>query len=59
VYWKSGGGPIIRAVQLWYEVYSSCGRGGLRSDVLYRRHPLNFQYPVRAKPLVFLTSLRW
>jgi hypothetical protein len=38
-------------------VYSSCGGGGLRRDVLYRRHPLNFQYPVRAKLLVFLTSL--
>ncbi len=49
--------PILRAVQLRYEVYSSCGRGGLRSDVLYRRHPLNFHYRVRAEPLVFLTSL--
>ncbi len=63
--WKSGEGgsckgyrwPMLRAAQLWYEVYSSCGGGGLWSDVLYRRHPLNFQYPVHAEPLVFLTSL--
>jgi hypothetical protein len=27
------------------------------SPVLHRRRPLNFQYPVRAEPLVFLTSL--
>jgi hypothetical protein len=42
-------------VQLWYEMYSSCGGGGLRCNVLYRRHPLKFQYPVCAEPLVFLT----
>ncbi len=30
---------------------------GLWCNVLYQRHPLNFQYPVRAKPLVFLSSL--
>ncbi len=48
---------IIRAVQLWYEVYSSCGGEGIWCIVLYRRHSLNFQYPVRAEPLVILTSL--
>jgi hypothetical protein len=47
----------LRAAQLWYEVYSSCGGGGLRCNVLHRRRPLNFQLPVRAAPLVFLTSL--
>ncbi len=49
--------PILRAAQLSYEVYCSCAGEGLRCNVLYRRHPLNFQYPVRAEPLVFLTSL--
>jgi hypothetical protein len=38
-------------------VYSSCGGGGLRCNVLYRWRPLNFQYPVNAEPLVFLSSL--
>ncbi len=49
--------PILRAAQLWYEVYCSCGGEGLRCNVLHRRRSLNFQYPVRAEPLVFLTSL--
>ncbi len=49
--------PILRAAQLWYEVYSSCGGEGLRCNVLHRRRPLNFQYLVGAEPLVFLTSL--
>jgi hypothetical protein len=49
--------PMLRAAQLWYKVYSSCGEEGLQCNVLYRRRPLNFQYPVRAEPLVFFTSL--
>ncbi len=49
--------PILRAAQLWYEVYCSCRGEGFRCNVLHRRRPLNFQYPVRAEPLVFLTSL--
>jgi hypothetical protein len=50
--WKSGGGGsckgcavpsaystcILRAVELWYKVYSSCGGGGLRSDVPVSDH---------------------
>ncbi len=36
--------PLLRAAQMWYEFYSSCGGEGLRCNVLYRRHPLNFQY---------------
>ncbi len=63
--WSGGGSckgcalpqPVLRAAQLWYEVYSSCGEEGLQCNVLYRRRPLNFQYPVRAEPLVFLSSL--
>jgi hypothetical protein len=46
------------AAQLSSEVYSSCGEEGLRCNVLYRRHSLNFQYPHRVKPLGILTSLR-
>jgi hypothetical protein len=38
-------------------VYYSCGGGGLRCTVLCRWCPLNFLYPVRTKPLVFLSSL--
>ncbi len=38
-------------------MYSSCGGGGLRCNVLYRRHSLNFQYPHCVKPLEVLTSL--
>jgi hypothetical protein len=38
-------------------VYSSCGGEGLRCNVLYRRRPMNFQYPHRVKPLGILTSL--
>jgi hypothetical protein len=48
---------MLRAAQLWHEVYSSCGGGGLRCNVLYRWHSLNFQYPHRVKPLEILTSL--
>ncbi len=48
---------MLRAVQLWYEVYSSCGGGGLRSNVLHWRHSLNFQYPHRVKSLGIFTSL--
>ncbi len=47
----------LRAAQLSSEVYSSCGGEGLRCNVLYRRRPLNFQYPHRVKPLGILTSL--
>ncbi len=49
--------PIFRAVQLSSEVYSRCGEGGLRCEVLYRRRTQNFQYPERAESLVFLSSL--
>ncbi len=48
---------MLRAVQLSPEVYSSCGGGGLRSNVLHRQRLLNFQYPCRVKPLEILTSL--
>ncbi len=48
---------MLRAAQLWHEVYSSCGGGGLRCNVLYRWHSLNFQYPYRVKLLEILTSL--
>ncbi len=40
--------PMSRAVQLSYDVYFSCGEGGLRCDVLYRKCPLDFQYPVHS-----------
>ncbi len=48
---------MLRAVQLSSEVYSDCGGEGLRCDVLYPWHSLNFHYPHRVKPLEILTSL--
>ncbi len=49
--------PLLIAVQLSSEVYSSYGGGGLQCNVLYGQRSLNFQYPVLAEPLVFLSSL--
>jgi hypothetical protein len=49
--------PMLRAVQLSSEVYSSCGGEGLRCNVLCRRRSLSFQYSERVKPLEILTSL--
>ncbi len=47
---------MLRAVQLSYEVYSSCGGEGLRCNV-YSVDCIHFQYPDRVKPLEILTSL--
>ncbi len=46
---------MLRAVQLLSEVYSSCGGGGFRCNVLYPRRSPNFQKTDRAKPLGFLS----
>jgi hypothetical protein len=49
--------PMLRAVQLSSEVYSSCGGEGLRCNILYQWHSLDFQYPLCIKPLEILFSV--